>query len=266
MARIRTIKPEFWTDGKVVKLSAFARLLFIGTWNFARCDAGHLDDDPEALKLKVLPTDKVNPEKLVQELMAAGVIERHESEDGRRFLKIRRFTDHQKIDDRWATRCPYCSLPNSTKLTETRANSPQEGMGRDGKGKEEEKTPPAKPTAKDFWDELKANHAYRHVQWDIEIGKMRAWLSLPKNGKRQMSKAFVLNWINKIEVPLKLPEQQRRPETCSSPGCPRPWHIRREGKPLCAEHSSPTEPVQNSPPQSAQELVNKLAGSFGTMK
>ena len=30
MARIRTIKPDFWTDEKVVELSAFARLLFIG--------------------------------------------------------------------------------------------------------------------------------------------------------------------------------------------------------------------------------------------
>jgi hypothetical protein len=30
MARIRTIKPEFWTDEKIVELSPFSRLLFIG--------------------------------------------------------------------------------------------------------------------------------------------------------------------------------------------------------------------------------------------
>ena len=36
MARIRTIKPEFWTDEKVVTLPFEARLLFIGMWNF--CD------------------------------------------------------------------------------------------------------------------------------------------------------------------------------------------------------------------------------------
>ena len=30
MARIRTVKPEFWTDEKVVECSIPARLLFIG--------------------------------------------------------------------------------------------------------------------------------------------------------------------------------------------------------------------------------------------
>ena len=35
MARIRTIKLEFWEDEKLAKLPVHARLLFIGTWNFA---------------------------------------------------------------------------------------------------------------------------------------------------------------------------------------------------------------------------------------
>jgi hypothetical protein len=35
MARIRTIKPQFWTDEKIGKLPLGARLLFIGLWNLA---------------------------------------------------------------------------------------------------------------------------------------------------------------------------------------------------------------------------------------
>lgn len=35
MPRIRTIKPEFWTDEKVAHLTFFERLLFIALWNFA---------------------------------------------------------------------------------------------------------------------------------------------------------------------------------------------------------------------------------------
>jgi len=35
MARIRTIKPQFWTDEKIGKLPIGARLLFIGLWNLA---------------------------------------------------------------------------------------------------------------------------------------------------------------------------------------------------------------------------------------
>lgn len=38
MARIRTVKPEFWTDRRMVKLSPLARLLYISSWNFALCE------------------------------------------------------------------------------------------------------------------------------------------------------------------------------------------------------------------------------------
>ncbi len=38
MARIRSIKTEFWTAEQVMECSPIARLLFIGMWNF--CDDG----------------------------------------------------------------------------------------------------------------------------------------------------------------------------------------------------------------------------------
>jgi len=135
VARIRTIKPEFWTDGKVINLSYAARLLFIGCWNFARCDNGHLDDDAVSLKLRILPADDVDAYKLLNELIEAGMIVRY-THEGRTFLKIKRFNEHQKIDTRWGSRCPYCSLKASPKLTETHLLSPQEGKGKEGKGKE----------------------------------------------------------------------------------------------------------------------------------
>ena len=43
--RIRTIKPDFWTDAKVSKLTYLARLLFIGLWNVAD-DEGRFKSDP----------------------------------------------------------------------------------------------------------------------------------------------------------------------------------------------------------------------------
>jgi hypothetical protein len=72
VARMRYLKPEFWTDSKVIRMSPFARLLFQGSWNFALCDAGHLDDDALALKLKVLPADPVNADELLEEVIATG--------------------------------------------------------------------------------------------------------------------------------------------------------------------------------------------------
>ena len=49
MARIRTVKPEFWTDRRVGECSPNARLLFIATWNFAD-DHGGLDRSAKQLK------------------------------------------------------------------------------------------------------------------------------------------------------------------------------------------------------------------------
>lgn len=157
MARIRSIKPEFWTDGRVVSLAPEARLLFIGSWNFARCDQGHLDDDATALKLKVLPADDVDADALIEELIAKGLVDRYKA-DGRSFLHIRRFTEHQKIETRWNSRCPYCPLQDSANLAETPPTTVQEGKGGDRRGRERKVKPTSPPSEVDadlfqnFWD------------------------------------------------------------------------------------------------------------------
>ena len=164
MSRIRTIKPGFWTDGNIVVLSPFARLLYIGMWNFAMCDHGHVADDPMKLKLEVLPADDVDIVALIDELMVRRRVVRVEDPEGRSYLLVKRFEDHQKVDPRWKTRCPACthrdsltitetpvSLSESERvssssqvnpdLTETHSSSPKLTLGRDGKGWEgKEKT------------------------------------------------------------------------------------------------------------------------------
>ena len=56
MARIRTIKPEFWEDECIGILSRDARLLFIATWNLAD-DEGLLRWSPDYLKANVFMYD-----------------------------------------------------------------------------------------------------------------------------------------------------------------------------------------------------------------
>lgn len=151
MARIRSLKPEFWTDGNMVQLSPLARLFYMGSWNFALCDRGHLPDDPMELKLKILPADDVDPAELVEELLTCGRLVRGVTPAGRPFLRIARLPDHNKADPRWSPRCPYCAAESSPaeppraspKLPETPVshaepprNSPQEGKGREGRGRE----------------------------------------------------------------------------------------------------------------------------------
>ena len=144
MARIRTIKPTFWTDGNIIKLTSFARLMYIGMWNFALCDEGHVADDAYTLKLQILPADDVDADELLAELMDLGRVERLTIPGGRTFLHVTRMPDHQKVDPRWNTRCPVCkALQTSPELATTQEslgathrNSPELGLGKESKGKE----------------------------------------------------------------------------------------------------------------------------------
>ena len=69
----------------------------------------------------------------------------------------------------------------------------------------EVEAPPLRATVlvdNDWLIGLGHNPAYTHINMAVEIGKMDAWLALPKNSKRHKTRSFVLNWLNKIEAPM----------------------------------------------------------------
>ena len=83
MARIRTIKPEFWTSEQIVECSTTARLLFIGMWNFCD-DGGNLTASLKGLKLRVLPADNLSLAKIngmVQELISSRLLREYSVND-----------------------------------------------------------------------------------------------------------------------------------------------------------------------------------------
>lgn len=101
MARIRTVKPEFWTSPDVARLSRDARLLFIGTWTVAD-DHGYLEDDAERLLFQLFPGDRDleagDVAGWLSELVARGCLARLEDDDGRALLRVTGFGRHQRID------------------------------------------------------------------------------------------------------------------------------------------------------------------------
>lgn len=99
MARIRSVKPEFWSDPDLVVLPMAARLFFIGCWNHAD-DYGVLKDDPGRLKLQILPDDNVDAAELIGYLVESGHLLRRRAKDGTPLLVVRTFCEHQKIDKR----------------------------------------------------------------------------------------------------------------------------------------------------------------------
>lgn len=127
MARIRTIKPDFWTDEKVVELDVWTRLLFIGLWNFAD-DDGRMVASARRIKMQIFPADDVDIRRGLDELADSDLIELY-SIDGMEYLQVRNFSKHQKIDRRTPSKLPQ--KPQA--LAESSPNSPD---GREGKGKD----------------------------------------------------------------------------------------------------------------------------------
>ena len=96
MPRIRTIKPEFWTDEKVVNLDYVDRLLFIGLWCYCD-DQGFIDDRPKQIKMRIFPGDDIDVTACLARLVEEGMLEAFESVEGP-VLHVRNWGRHQKIN------------------------------------------------------------------------------------------------------------------------------------------------------------------------
>lgn len=95
MARIRTIKPEFFTSEDICNLSPLARLLYIGTWLEADRE-GRLEWKPKTLKTRYLPNDECDIRVLCTELIAHGLVVVYR--DGLAYIPT--FLEHQIINPR----------------------------------------------------------------------------------------------------------------------------------------------------------------------
>lgn len=110
MARIRSIRPEFWADDKVVDLDLLPKLLYIGLWNFAD-DDGYIEASVRRIKRLIFPDNNYRVDQAMEALLESGMVELCESDQGPLF-HIKKFRDHQK---------PQHPVP--TKFTGIRANS-----------------------------------------------------------------------------------------------------------------------------------------------
>ena len=99
MARIRSVKPEFWTSEQTMSMSRDARLLFVGMWTFCD-DNGIHPASALSLKAEVLPGDVLTADEVmtfVDEMIEQGLVEEYEV-DGRLFWRVTGWHRHQRID------------------------------------------------------------------------------------------------------------------------------------------------------------------------
>lgn len=137
MARIRTIKPEFFTSEDIVSRSPMARLLYIALW----CEAdkeGRLVWKPATFKLRYVPGDSCDINALCDELVEAGLVVLY----GDGYAYIPTFKAHQHINPREsASQLPDPDDSSTRKsrvgtrqprVNDATATRREEGKGREG--------------------------------------------------------------------------------------------------------------------------------------
>jgi len=146
MARIRTVKPEFFRDEDLQDLELKhpenrPMLVFAGLWG--HCDKqGVFEWKPRVLKLDILPFLPFDMDATLDILAGAGLVEKFEHE-GKAYGFIDSFTGHQRIGGK--EHSDPAKHPGKTrKQRGSTGEAPeqhsgaQEGKGREGIGKGEE--------------------------------------------------------------------------------------------------------------------------------
>jgi hypothetical protein len=218
MARIRTIKPEFFTSADICSLTPLARLLYVALW----CEsdrAGRLEWKPQTFKLRYLPGDNCDVDMLASELVNAGLVILYEA-DGKHLAEIPTFDKHQVINNResesqFPSRVTHAS---TTRQTRVKAEGRKEGR----KGIDERVVPQDGPT-QDF-DEPPASVVgiplvdktdYEVTQPSVDewqesfpavdvlqqVKAMRAWcIANPTNRKTRAGiERFIVRWLAKAQ-------------------------------------------------------------------
>jgi hypothetical protein len=224
MARIRTIKPEFFTSEDIVALSPLARLLYIALW----CEAdreGRLMWKPRTFKMRYFPADDCDIEVLCAELITAKLVKLY----GDGFGVIPKFGVHQHLNPREAASAlpdPNACATRAPRVNDASAREKapsvtrrEEGKGREGNVED------ASALTSDTLEEISpppvvliplvdgSDHgitASKVAEWSSsfpavnvlqQIRQMREWCNAkPARRKtRRGVEAFVVGWLSRAQ-------------------------------------------------------------------
>ncbi|CAD1792680.1 hypothetical protein [Xanthomonas arboricola] len=140
MARIRTIKPEFWKHEDLSALPEITHMLAAALLNHAD-DEGYFNANPALVKAECLPLreSSVSTHDSLQSLAKVGFIELGVGEDGKRYGRVVKFDEHQRVNRPTPSKIKAMQVVWESSVT-THAQlsepSPPERKGT-GKGKEQ---------------------------------------------------------------------------------------------------------------------------------
>jgi hypothetical protein len=150
MARIRTIKPSFWSHEQLSALPCEFHMLAGALLNYAD-DHGYFNANPALVKAGTMPLREFDVPAALAALFTVGFIRLGEAPDGRRFGHIINFGDHQRVDRAQKSTIATLAItwievsivPARTRARDERtdhgsiqAQSLEEGNGMEGNGRE----------------------------------------------------------------------------------------------------------------------------------
>jgi hypothetical protein len=149
MARIRTIKPEFWRNESLAAISAEACLLAVGLLNHCD-DDGYFNFNPKLVQADIFPLRELfnTTTVLLRELSDIGYITVFQGLDGKVYGLIPNFVRHQVINKKNPSKIKgLCELPYNYGSDTGVLPTGKEGNGK-GNGKEIKEGKPSLSTAK----------------------------------------------------------------------------------------------------------------------
>ncbi len=107
MARIRTIKPEFFTSLTIDALSLEQRLTFIGLWTYCD-DDGRCKYDPRLIRAALWPLSERSPDDVADDIrgLSEASLITHYVVGERSFLAVNGWREHQRINRRTPSKVP----------------------------------------------------------------------------------------------------------------------------------------------------------------
>jgi hypothetical protein len=233
MARIRSIKPEFFTSEQIAECSPNVRLMFIGMWCFSD-DYGVSPANVHRIKTQVFPSDPFSKDEIrvwVNKLIEVGLVQEYEV-GGEKFWFITGWDKHQKPDCKTGLyprpdgnvgakirRMSVEQSPNVQRTFTDHSCKEKEKEKEKDKEKEKEIARSDKPKRSsplvddEFITSLKNDPTYEGIDIDHEVGKATRWVDA--NPGRKMSKKFFTNWMNNVSKPPKKREEEATIKTCT---------------------------------------------------
>jgi hypothetical protein len=112
VARIRSLKPEFWADEKMSPLDPLSRLVYLGLISLAD-DAGRLLDNVKILDAMIFPETDDSCREALATLSRIGRIGRGKTDSGQRVIQIVKWKEHQKVDHPNYAACLPAIIPST---------------------------------------------------------------------------------------------------------------------------------------------------------